>query len=237
MLITIPKKANSRKCSDHRTISLISHASKVLLKIIQKRISPRIEEVHSESQAGFRRGRSIVEQMTTVRILNEKARRSGSLIFHNFIDFYKAFDRVWHDALWHTMGKYNIGEDVTTLIQKLYEKARSKVLVGDDYSEWFRTSVGVRQGCLSSSSLFNLYLERIMTDGLDEFDVGGVSCAGRGIAELRFDDDIDLIEENEDGLQEITRMVKDASKKFGMEISVVKSKVMIAGKKRMWMAK
>ena len=84
---------------------------------------------------GFRRGRSIVEQITTVRILNENARDAGSLISHNFIDFCEAFDRVWHYALWHTMGKYNISEDVTTLNRKLYEKARSKVLVGDDYSE------------------------------------------------------------------------------------------------------
>ena len=165
-----------------------------------------------------------------MRILNEKARDAESLVFQNFIDFCKAFDRVWCDALWHIMGKYNIGEDVTTLIQKLYEKARSKVLVGDNYSEWFRTSVGVQQGCLLSPSLFNLYLERIMTDVLDEFDEV-VSCAGRRIDELGFADDIDLMEENEDGLQEVTRRVEDASKKFGMEISVAKSKVMMAGKK------
>ena len=132
MLITIPKKANSRKCSDHRTISLISHASKVMLKIIQKRITPRVEEVLSESQAGFRRGRSTVEQITTLRILNEKARDAGKLIFYNFIDFRKAFDRVWHDALWHTMGKYNIGQGITALVQNLYEGARSKVLVCDE---------------------------------------------------------------------------------------------------------
>ncbi len=121
-----------------------------MLKIIQKRITPRVEEVLSESQAGFRKGRSTVEQITTVRILNEKARNMGSLIFHNFIDFRKVFDRVWHDALWHTMGKYNIGVGITTLIRKLYEKTRSKVSVIDNCSEWFQTTVGVRQGCLLS---------------------------------------------------------------------------------------
>ncbi|XP_037780246.1 uncharacterized protein LOC119576673 [Penaeus monodon] len=93
VLITIPKKANNRKCSGYRTISLISHTSKVLLKIIKKRISPRVEEVLSESQAGFRRGRSTVEQITTIKILNEKMRDTGKLIFHNFIDFRKAFDK------------------------------------------------------------------------------------------------------------------------------------------------
>ena len=128
------------------------------------------------------------------------------------------------------MKKYNIGEGVTTLIQKLYEKARSEVLVGNDYSEWFQTSVGVRQGCLLSPTLFNLFLERILSDALDEFD-GGVSRAGRRIVELRFADDIDLMEGSEDGLQEVTRRVEDTSKRFGMEISAEKSKVMVVGKK------
>ena len=100
------------------------------------------------------------------------------------------------------MKKYNIGEGVTTLIRKLYEKARSKVLIGNDYSEWFQTSIGVRQGCPLSPTLFNLFLERILSNALDEFDVG-VSCAGRRIVELRFADDIDLMEGSEDGLQEV----------------------------------
>ena len=148
MLIAIPKKTNSKKCSDYRTISLISHASKVMLKIIQKRVSLRIEEVLSESQAGFRKGRSTVQQMTTLRILNEKAKEIGSMIFHNFIDFKKAFDRVWRKALWHTMGKYNIGEGIKTLIQSLYGDANSKVRIDDNLSDCFKTTVGVRQGCL-----------------------------------------------------------------------------------------
>ena len=59
--ITIPKKAISRKCTDYRTISLISQASKEMLKIIQKRKTPTIEEVLSGSQTDFRRGRSTVQ--------------------------------------------------------------------------------------------------------------------------------------------------------------------------------
>ncbi len=141
VLITIPKKANSRKCSDHRTISLISHASKVLLGMIQERLRTRFEEVLSESQAGFRCGRSTLEQVTKLRILNEKARDTGNIIFHNFIDFRKAFDRVWHEALWHTLGKYNIIKGITKLITNLYTEARSKVLVDDQYSEWFSTNM------------------------------------------------------------------------------------------------
>ena len=89
ILIPIPKKANSRKCSDFRTISLISHASKVLLKIIQRCIQSRIEEVLNESQAGFRRDRSTTEQITNIRNIIEEIRDSQRCVFHNFIDFEK----------------------------------------------------------------------------------------------------------------------------------------------------
>ena len=69
-----------------------------------------------------------------------------------------------------------------------------------------------------------------MSDALHEFD-GGVSCAGRRIVEFRFADDFDLMEGSEDGLQEVTRRVEDTSKRFGIEISAEKSKVMVVGKK------
>ena len=131
ILIAIPKKSNSRKCSDYRTISLISHAAKVMLKILQKRVPPRIEEILSESQVGFRPGRSTTEQITNVRLLIEKAKNTGRILYQNFIDFRKAFDRVWHEALWHSMEKANIGTGMTELLRKLYKQARSKVLVGD----------------------------------------------------------------------------------------------------------
>ena len=92
---------------DYRTISLISHASKVLLKIIQRRIQPRIEEVLNESQAGSEE-RSTTEQITNIRNIIEKIRDIQRYMFHNFIGFKKAFDRVWHKALWHTMKKLAI---------------------------------------------------------------------------------------------------------------------------------
>ena len=89
-------------------------------------------------------------------------------MFHNFIDCKEAFDRVWHKALWHTMKKFNIGKHLTELIKELYEKAVTKVMTGNDqFSEWFKTSVGVRQGCILSPILFNVFLERIMLDTLE----------------------------------------------------------------------
>ena len=225
LIPSIPKKANSRKCSDFRTISLISHASKVLLKIIQRRIQPRIGEVLDESQAGFRRDRSTTEQITNITNIIEKIRDSRGYVFHNFIDFKKAFDRVWHKALWHTMKKFNIGKHLTELIKELYEKAITKVMTGNgQFSEWFKTSVGVRQGCILSPILFNVFLERIMLDTLEGFD-GGIRCGGMKFLNLRFADDIDLLAEGEEELQEVTDRLNITSKKYPcMEINREKSK-------------
>ena len=137
---TNTKKANSKKCSDFRTISFIRHASKIMLKIIQRRITPRVEQVLSEMQAGFRKDRSTTEQITNLRMMCEKTRNHQRIICHNFIDFKKAFNRVCHEALW--MRKY-IGKHITRLIKRLYEVAKTKVMVGDQFSEWFKATVGV----------------------------------------------------------------------------------------------
>ena len=82
------------------------------------------------------------------------------------MDLKKAFDRVWHAALWATMKKYNINTNRIRVIKNLYNKATSAVLFNNSIGDWFRITVRVRQGCLLSSTLFNIFLERIMTDAL-----------------------------------------------------------------------
>ena len=116
----------------------------------------------------------------------------------------KAFDRVWHAALWATMWKYNISANLVRTIEQLYEKATSAVQMNCRIGEWFRTTVGVRQGCLLSPTLFNIFLERNMSDALEVHDgnvsIGGrniVSIGGRNITNLRFADDIDALAEEE----------------------------------------
>ena len=95
LIITLPKKGNLQLCQSYRTISLISHSSKVILN----RLKPQVEELIAEEQAGFRAGRSITEQIFNLRILCEKYRQHQQNLYHVFMDFTKAFDRVWHAAL------------------------------------------------------------------------------------------------------------------------------------------
>ena len=99
LIITLSKKGNLQLCQNYRTISIISHSSKVMLKVILNRLKPQAEEIIAEEQAGFRAGRSTTEQIFNLRILCEKYLQHQQNLYHVFIDFKKAFDRVWHAAL------------------------------------------------------------------------------------------------------------------------------------------
>ena len=228
IVIPLPKKGNLRQCNNYRTISLISHPSKVLLHILLNRLRPQVETILSEEQAGFRAGRSTTEQILNIRILGEEYISHQKELHHNFIDFKKAFDRVWHEALWATMKKHNINPRVTATIRSLYNNAVSAVLTNNTLSEQFRTTVGVRQGCLRSPCLFNLFLEQIMMDALEGFE-GTVSIGGRKISNLRFADDIDLLAGSRKELRDLTTRLDDVAKAYGMEISTEKSKTMTMG--------
>ena len=97
LVITFPKKGNLRQYQNYRTISLISHPSKVMLKVILYRLKSQAEKIIAEEQAGFRAGRSTTEQIFTLRILSKKYLQHQQDFYHVFIDFKKAFDgmQLW----------------------------------------------------------------------------------------------------------------------------------------------
>ena len=115
-----------------------------MLKIILNRLKPQAEKTISEEQTGFRAGRSITEQIFNLHILCEKYLQHQQDLYHVFIDFKKAFDRVWHAALWASMKPYNISTNLMRVIKKPYDKATSAVLFNGSIGDWFRTTVGVR---------------------------------------------------------------------------------------------
>ena len=142
----------------------------VMLKIILNGLKPQAEKIIAGEEAGFRAGGSTTEQIFNLRIICEKYPQHQQDLYHVFIDFKKAFDRVWHAALWVIMKKYNISTNIIQVIKNLYNKATSAVLFNGSIGDWFRTTVGVRQGCLLSPTLFSVFLERIMTDALEDHE-------------------------------------------------------------------
>ena len=127
LIITLLKKGNLQLCQNYKTIILISHSSKVMLKVILNRLKPQAEEIIAEEQAGFRAGRSTTEQIFNLRNLCEKYLQHQQNLYHVFTDFKIAIDSVWHAALWATMWKYNISANLVRTIEQLYDKATSAV--------------------------------------------------------------------------------------------------------------
>ena len=128
LVITLPKKGNLQLCQNYRTISLISHPNKVMLKVVLNRLQLLEEEIIAEEQACFRAGRSTTEHMFNLRINCEKYLQHQQNLCHVFIDFTKAFDSVWQEALWATMRNYNIHANIIRVIENLYDKGQSAVL-------------------------------------------------------------------------------------------------------------
>ena len=122
------------------------------------------------------------------------------------------------------MRKYNIKANLVRTIKQLYDKATSAVQNGS-IGEWFRISVGVRRGCPLSPTLFNTFLERIMSDALEEHD-GKVSIGGRIITNLRFADDIDALAEEEQELEALVESLDKTCTRCKVEISAEKTKLM-----------
>ena len=196
-----------------------------MLKILLNRLKPQAEEIIAEEQAGFQAGWSTSEQIFKLRILCEKHLQHQQSLNHVFIDFKKAFDKVWNAVLWATMRKYNIGSKLVRTIEHLYDNATSAVIFNSSIGDWFQTTVGVRQGCLLSPTLSNIFLERIMTDALENHQ-GTVSIGGRKITNLRFADDIDGLAGDEQELVNLVERLEKTSTSYGMEISAEKTKLM-----------
>lgn len=197
-----------------------------MLRVILNRLQKEAEEHLAEEQAGFRAGRSTVEQIFNCRIMMEKHLQHQRELYHNFIDFKKAFDRVWHEGLWQVLRRFGIEEGLVSTIQALYSSASSAVLLNCEIGEYFRTTVGVRQGCLLSPALFNLFLENIMREALHDFQ-STISMGGRVVSNLRFADDIDLMGGSNQELQDLTSRLVERAGAYGMEVSSEKSKVMV----------
>ena len=116
------------------------------------------------------------------------------------------------------MKKYNISTNLIQVIKNLYNKASSAVLFNSSIGDWFRTTVGVRQGCLLSPTVFSIFLERIITDALEDHE-STVSIGGRTITNLRFADDIDALAGEGEELANLVELLDKASTAYNMEIS------------------
>ena len=143
------------------------------------------------------------DQIANICWIIKKAREFQKNIYFCFIDYAKAFDSVDHNKLWKILKEMGILDHLTCLLRNLYAGQEATVRTGHGTTDWFQIGKGVRQGCILSPCLFNLYAEYIMRNvGLEEAQAG-IKFARRNINNLRYVDDTSLMAESEEELKSL----------------------------------
>ena len=137
VFILIPKKGNAKECSSYCMIALISHTSKVMLKILQVRLQQHVNHEIPDVQAGFRKGRGTRDQIANIHWITEKAREFQKNIYFCFIDYAKALCR-----------EMEIPDHLTCLLRNLYTGQEAAVRTRHETMDWFQIGKGVHQGCI-----------------------------------------------------------------------------------------
>ena len=135
----------------------MSHASKVMLKILQARLQQYVNREFPDVQTGFRKVRGTRDQITNIQWIMEKGREFQKNIYFCFIDYAKAFDCVNHNKLWKILKEMGIPDHLTCLLRNLYAGEEATVRTGHGTGDSFQIGKGVHQGCILSLCLFNLY--------------------------------------------------------------------------------
>ena len=180
-----------------------------MLKILQASFQQYRNCELPDIQAGFRKGRGTRDQTVNIHWIIEKAREFQKNIYFSFIVYAKAFDCVDHNKLWKIMKEIGISDHLSCLLRNLYAGQEATVSTGHGTVDWFQIGKGVRQGCILSPCLFNLYAEYIMRNsGLEEAQAG-IKIARRNINNLRYADDTTLMAESKEELKSLLLKVKE----------------------------
>ena len=162
----------------------------------------------------------------------EKARELQKNIC--FIDYSKAFDCVEHNKLWKILKEMGLPDHLTCLLRNLHTGQEATIKTRYGTTDWFQIGKGIRQGCILSPCLFNLYAEYIIRNaGVDEAQAG-IKIAGRNINNLRYVDDTTLMAESEEELKSLLMKVKEESKKVGLKLNIQRTKIMTSGPITSW---
>ncbi len=160
IIVSIYKgKGKREECNIYKGISLFSVPGKIYRRILHERMMKVTDKSVGDEQGGFWKGRGCVNQNFPVKILVEKYLEKDRTLFAAFMDLEKAYDRVDRKGPWETLRVYGARGKLLEGVRSFYENASASVLVNGELSESFKVEVGVRQGCMMSPWLFNIYMD------------------------------------------------------------------------------
>lgn len=207
----------------------MSHLLKVFLKVIHRRIYKLCEEQIAPNQFGFVNAVGIREALLSVQVLFQRCRDVNKDIFVCLIDYQKAFDRVKHDKMVEVLKKIGISEKDLQIIVNLYWNQTAVLRVDGEHTEEVKILRGVRQGCILSPILFNLYSEYIFRESLDEMEEG-IPINGVKLNNIRYEDDTIVFADSIQSLQALMDRIVEVSHQYGLDINTTKTKHMVINK-------
>ena len=225
-LVKLPKKGDLSNCNNYRGITLLSIPGKVFNRVILERMKDAVDKQLRDQQAGFRKNRSCLDQIATLRIIIEQSTEWNSPLLVNFIDFEKAFDSVDRNTLWKIMRHYGIPQKMTNLIEKMYDGIRCRIIHEGQLTDSFVIKTGVRQGCLLSPFLFILALDWVMKESTKGKRNGIQWTLWSQLDDLDFADDLALLSHNHQQMQSKTSNLSQISGSIGLKIHPGKSKIL-----------
>ena len=195
--IPIPKKSNAKECSNYDRISLISHTGKVMLRILQARLQQYMNHELPDVQVDLEKAKEPEIRFPTSAGSLKISKNSRKTSTSALLIYAKVFDCVDYYKLWKILKEMGIPDHLTCLLRNLYAGQEATVRTGHGTTDWFQIGKGVRQGCMLSPCLYNLYAEFIMKNTRLDESQAEIKISGRNINDLRYANDTTLTAERE----------------------------------------
>ena len=224
-------KGSKEACMNFRGISLLSIPGKVYGRLIIERVKEITRGVIGGEQGAFMDGRGCVDQIHTVRLMIEKYICKRRKLYAAFIDLEKAYDRVDRKALWDVLRIYGVGGELLSAVRAFYVDSNACVRIDGVESESFEIGVGVRQGCVMSPWLFNIFMDGVMKEVKMRIRNEGAGLMKDGIEwkipACLYADDAVLFAESEEELQRMVSAFDKVCERRKLKVNAKKSKVMV----------
>ncbi|KAL1447116.1 hypothetical protein WDU94_005460 [Cyamophila willieti] len=220
IIVPLFKKGDRRVCNNYRGITLTSQVGKLYERIIELKIRPQLEVRLHEEQYGFRRGRSTVDLIFSIKQLMEKYYEYGKELWMAFLDIKKAFDAVIREKVWQSLRNIGIHEEIVERIVEIYTGTKSKVKTRMGMTENFIIESGLRQGGVLSPLLFITVMNEIQERVEHQLGKDKMKL-------MLFADDLFLWGDKKNEIQEQIDKWTEIAKEYGLNFSTEKSEVVI----------
>jgi len=236
VILPLYKRGDKEITGNYRGISLLCSAYKVYAEVIRNRLEVETvsKDLIPESQAGFRKGRSTLDNIFILNhVLQRELRQGGGneKVYLFFVDLKAAFDRIDRNKLMEVLRRGGVKEELVRGIERIYKETIVTIRTGEGLTRSFKTAKGVRQGCVMSPLLFNIYMAEL-EERFERRGIGGVGVGNNRVWNLAYADDLVILAKNREAMLDMLQTLKRFLKERDMELNTEKSKMLVFNRKR-----